>query len=87
MITAVVLPVTAGPHTCRKKRTAVPAVSHQDAVLLHLLQFEGGSTRHMQTVSAAHSNCVSTCYGARNRVKCAARRLQFTSQNRVQHVL
>lgn len=56
MITAVVLPVTAGPHTCRKKRTAVPADSHQDAVLLHLLQFEGGSTRqslqHTQTASA-----------------------------------
>lgn len=33
----------------------------------------------MQTVSAAHSNCVSTCYAARIWAKCAGRRMQLIS--------
>lgn len=58
-------------------KTAVPVDSHQDAALLHILQVEGGSTSRMKTVSAARSNCVSTCYAARIWAKCAARRLQL----------
>lgn len=58
-------------------KTVVLEDSHQDAVLLHVLQVEGGSTSRMETVSAAHSNCVSTCYAARIWAKCAARRLQL----------
>lgn len=57
--------------------TAVPMDCQEDAALLHLIKVEGGSTRRMQTVSAAHSNCVSTCYAARIWAKCAARRLQL----------
>lgn len=58
-------------------KPAVPLGSHQDAALLHLLRVEGGSTSRMKTVSAAHSNCVSTCYAARIWAKCAAGRLQL----------
>lgn len=60
-------------------KPAVPQDSHQDAALPYLLEVEGESTRHMQTVSAAHSNCVSTCYAARIWAKCAGRRMQLIS--------
>ena len=60
-------------------KTAVALDSQQDAALLHISQVEGGSTRRMQTVSAAHSNCVSTCYAARIWAKCTAGRLQHIS--------
>lgn len=58
-------------------KCAVPLGSHQDAALLHLLQVEGGSTSRMKTVSAAHLNCVSTCFAARIWAKCAAPGLQL----------
>ena len=61
------------------EKNAVPVESHQDAALLRLSQVEGGSIRRMQTVSAAHSNCVSTCYAARIWSKCTAQRLHLIS--------